>query len=113
VYGHEYDGTKGDDPDAYVLHTPQAEQAMREFYALQLRGLRRAVTAVREWQRRFPGKPHDPVPGLIAYHAAAERRRATYTPAAGGSPGIAWGYPGAAIAFIGIVALVVGRRRRG
>jgi hypothetical protein len=25
VYGHEYDGTKGDDPDAYILHTPEAE----------------------------------------------------------------------------------------
>src|SRR5205085_188253 len=94
VYGHEYDGAKGDDPDAYVLHTPEAEQAIRDFYAIQERGLRRAVTAVRQWQRRFPGKPHDPVPALVAYHDAAAQRRAAYKPEATGSAGIAWGYPG-------------------
>src|SRR5207248_10417499 len=111
VYGHEYDGAKGDDPDAYALHTPEAEQAMRDFYVIQERGLRRAVTAVREWQRRFPGKPHDPVPALLAYHVAAGQRRAAYKPEATGSAGIAWGYPGAAVALIGGAAVLIRRRR--
>ncbi|MGZ6125986.1 MAG: hypothetical protein ACXWLR_13550 [Myxococcales bacterium] len=111
VYGHEYDGAKGDDPDGYVLHTPEAEQAIRDFYAIQERGLRRAVTSVREWQRRFPGKPHDPVPELLAYHDAAAQRRAAYKPAATG-PGIAWGYPGAVAAVIAGVALIWSRRSK-
>ena len=111
VYGHEYDGAKGDDPDAYVLRTPEAEQAMRDFYAIQERGLRRAVTAVREWQRRFPGKPHDPVPALVAYHDAAAQRRAAYKPEATGSPGIAWGYPGAVVILIAGAAVLIRRRR--
>jgi len=107
VYGHEYDGAKGDDPDAFVAHTPEAEQAIREFYAIQEKGLRRAVTAVREWQRRFPGKPHDPVPGLVAYHEAAAQRRASYKPARSGPPPIAWGYPAvAALLLIGLAALI-------
>jgi hypothetical protein len=112
VYGHEYDGAKGDDPDAYVAHTPEAEQAIRDFYAIQERGLRRAVTSVREWQRRFPGKPHDPVPELLAYHEGAARRRATYKPAATGRPGIAWGYPGAVVAVVAGVALIWSRRSK-
>lgn len=111
VYGHEYDGAKGDDPDAYVARTPEAEQAIKEFYAIQERGLRRAVTSVREWQRRFPGKPHDPVPDLLAYHEAAARRRAAYQPAKGG-PGIAWGYPGAVAALVAGVALIWSRRSK-
>jgi hypothetical protein len=111
IDGHEYNGAT-DDPDAYVLKGSQGKQAIREFYALQERGVRRAVTAVREWQRRFPGRPHDPVPGLLDYHEAAERRRATYTPAESGNPGMAWGYPGAVVGFVGVVALVIQRRRR-
>jgi hypothetical protein len=112
VYGHEYDGGKGDDPDAYVLHTPQAEQAIRDFYAIQERGLRRAVTSVDAWQRRFPGKPHDPVPDLLAYHDAAARRRAAYKPSATGRPGIAWGYPGAVAVLVAGVALIWSRRSK-
>ncbi len=112
VYGHEYDGAKGDDPDAYVLHTPEAEQAMRDFYAIQQRGLRRAVTAVREWQRRFPGKPHDPVPALVAYHDAAAQRRSSYKPEATGSPGIAWGYPGAIVGLLLVTGVMVLRQKR-
>jgi hypothetical protein len=111
VYGHEYDGAKGDDPDAYLLHTPEAEQAMRDFYVLQERGLRRAVTAVREWQRRFPGKPHDPVPALLAYHVAAGQRRAAYKPEQADRPGVAWGYPGGAVALVTGLALLVRWRR--
>jgi hypothetical protein len=112
VYGHEYDGAKGDDPDAYVAHTAEAEQAIRDFYAIQERGLRRAVTSVREWQRRFPGKPHDPVPELLAYHDGAAGRRAAYKPSASGRPGIAWGYPGAMAAVIAGVALIWSRRSK-
>src|SRR5207237_479145 len=75
VSGHEYDGSKGDDPDAYVERTSEAQAAIEEFHAIEIRGLRRAVTAVREWQRRFPGKPHDPVPQLVAYHEQAAARQ--------------------------------------
>ncbi len=113
VYGHEYDGGKGDDPDAYVAHTPEAEQAIRDFYAIEERGLRRAVTAVREWQRRFPGQPHDPVPALLAYHEAAAQRRAAWRPSPGGHPGIAWGYPAVAFAVVaGAAALIWSRRSK-
>ena len=113
MHGHEYDGAKGDDPDDYVLRTPEAEQAIREFYAVQERGLRRAVTAVRQWQKRFPGKPHDPVPQLLAYHDAAAKRRAAYQPARSGSPGIAWGYPAVALLLVGgAFALICARRSK-
>jgi len=111
VYGHEYDGAQ-DDPDAYVLHTPEAEQAIRAFYAIQERGLRRAVTAVGAWQRRFPGKPHDPVPDLLAYHDAAAQRRAAYKPPPSGRAGIAWGYPGAVAAVVAGVALIWSKRSK-
>src|ERR1700682_127041 len=112
VAGHEYDGAKGDDPDAYVEHTPEAQEAIRRFYALEARGLRRAVTALREWQRRFPGPPHDPVPQLLAYHSRAAERRAAYKPAAAEHPGIAWGYPAAAAGLLGACVLIVRRTRR-
>ena len=112
VAGHEYDGAKGDDPDAYVEQTPQAQEAIRRFYALEARGLRRAVTALREWQRRFPGPPHDPVPQLLAYHAQAAERRLAYKPAAAEHPGIAWGYPAAAAGLLGACVLIVWRGRR-
>jgi hypothetical protein len=112
ISGHEYDGSKDDDPDAYIAHTPEAEQAIRAFYDLQIRGLRRAVTAVREWQRRFPGRPHDPVAALLAYHDQAAERRAAYKPSASDRAGIAWGYPLAAAALIGGAILLVRRRRK-
>ncbi|MGZ6126416.1 MAG: hypothetical protein ACXWLR_15715, partial [Myxococcales bacterium] len=112
VDGHEYDGAKGDDPDAWVAHTPEAEQAIRDFYVIQERGLRRAVSAVREWQRRFPGAQRDPVPELLAYHEAAAQRRAAYKPSASGRPGIAWGYPGALLAVVAGVALIWSRRSK-
>jgi hypothetical protein len=112
VAGHEYDGAKGDDPDAYVEHTPGAQEAIRQFYGLEARGLRRAVTALRQWQRRFPGPPHDPVPQLLAYHHQAAERRAAYQPAAAEHPGIAWGYPAAAAGLLGACVLIFGRARR-
>ena len=112
VSGHEYDGAKGDVPDAYVAHTPEAAQAIRAFYELQVRGLRRAVTAVKEWQRRFPGPRHDPVPGLLAYHDQAAARRAAYVPAASGAARIAWAYPLVAAALLTGAVLIIRRRSR-
>jgi len=112
VSGHEYDGSKGDDPDAYVERTPEAQVAIEEFHAIEIRGLRRAVTAVREWQRRFPGKPHDPVPQLVAYHEQAAARRAAYKPPASGHPGVAWGYPIAVVALLGAAVAFARRKSR-
>jgi hypothetical protein len=109
VYGHEYDNTKGDDPDDYVAHTPQAQQAIGEFYVFQSRGLRRAVTALREWNRRFPGPPHDPVPELLGYHTQAAARRAAYRPKSK-EQGIAWGYPAVALALLAGLAVLARRR---
>jgi len=110
VAGHEYDGAKGDDPDAYLARTPAAAEAIQAFYEIQIRGLRRAVTAVREWQRRFPGPRHDPVPALLAYHDQAAERRAAYKPPRSGAGRIAWGYPAAGVALVGGVIWLVRRR---
>ena len=110
VSGHEYDPSKGDDPDAYVEQSPEAQAAIEEFHAIEIRGLRRAVTAVREWQRRFPGKPHDPVPQLVAYHEQAAARRAGYKAPATGHQAIAWGYPIAAVALLS-AAFAFARRK--
>jgi len=113
VSGHEFDGAKGDDPDAYVADSPEAKEAIRKFYTLQEVGLRRAVTAVREWQRRFPPPEHDPVPQLLGYHAQAAQRRASWRPAALANPKIAWGYPIAATVIVaGVVLLIVRARFR-
>jgi len=111
VSGHEYDNSKGDDPDDYVARSPEAQEAIREFYALQSRGLRRAVTALREWNLRFPGPPHDPVPDLVAYHAQAAERRAAYRPKSE-KQGIAWGYPATAVGLLAGIAMVARARRR-
>jgi hypothetical protein len=109
VSGHEYDGSKGDDPDAYLARSTDADDAVREFYVLQSRGLRRAVTALREWNRRFPGAPHDPVPELLAYHAQAAQRRAAYRPKSE-KRAIAWGYPAAAAVLLAGLTLFVRSR---
>ena len=103
VSGHEFDGAKGDDPDAYVDKSPEARVAIDRFYAIEARGLRRAVTALREWQRRFPGPAHDPVPGLLVYHSKAAERRAAWRPAVAGKASVAWGYP---IALMAVVAAI-------
>jgi len=112
ISGHEYDGAKGDDPDAYVKDTPEAKEAVRQFYALQNAGVRRAVTAVREWQRRFPGPEHDPVPQLLAYHAQATQRRASWRPAAIEEQKVAWGYPLAAAILVFILVVFLRARFR-
>jgi hypothetical protein len=110
VYGHEYDSARGDDPDAFISHTRDARAAITGFNAIELRGIRRAVTAVRAWQRRFPGPAHDPVPALVAYHAEAARRRAAYVPSRPEQMGIAWGYAAAAALLLAAAAALVRRR---
>ncbi|HZX93532.1 MAG TPA: hypothetical protein VFE90_03390 [Myxococcales bacterium] len=115
VSGHEYDGANGDDPDAYVAHTEEARQAIQQFDIIELRGVRRAVTAVRTWEQRFPGAPQDPVPQLLAYHEAAAKRRASYVPAGPKNFGVAWGYPTAAaalVAALGVAVVALVRRRQ-
>ena len=112
VSGHEFDGAKGDDPDAYVADSPEAKDAIQKFYVLQALGIRRAITAVREWQRRFPGPEHDPVPQLLVYHPQAAQRRASWRPASVANPKIAWGYPIAATVIVAGIALLIVRRAR-
>ena len=116
--GHEYDGAKGDDPDQYLRPDPDA---LRAFYDLEGRGLRRAATALRWWEARFePARAAAPealvarsLALLLPYHDAAAARRASYHPQAEEHPGIAWGYPAVALALLcAIGAAVVARRRR-
>ena len=102
IDGHEFDGAKGDDPDAYI--DPSQTAAIEQFYALEERGIRRAVGALHAWQ---VGPERDLVPMLIAYHARAAERRADYRPAGPENLGIAWGYPvAAAVLLAGGVALI-------
>jgi hypothetical protein len=110
VSGHEYDGARGDDPDAFISHTRDARAAIMEFNAIEVRGIRRAVTAVRAWEQRFPGPAHDPVPMLVAYHAQAARRRAAYVPSGPQQLGVAWGYAAAAALLLAAAAALVRRR---
>jgi hypothetical protein len=116
--GHEYDGAKGDDPDQYLRPDPEA---LRAFYDLEGRGLRRAATALRWWEARFePARAAAPealvvrsLALLLPYHDAAAARRASYHPQAEEHPGIAWGYPAVALALLcAIFAALVARRRR-
>jgi hypothetical protein len=112
VDGHEYDGAKGDDPDQYVEHTAHARAAIDQFNQIELRGVRRAVTAVRSWMRRFPPPADDPVPMLIAYHQEAARRRAVYVPESKETLSIAWGYPAGVLVVLVAAALVWRSRKR-
>ena len=112
VYGHEYDGAKGDDPDAYVAHTPDADAGDPRL--LRHPGAR---TPPRRHRR---ARMAAPLPGEAARSgprpACVPRRR-------GSSPGrlqagldrpprIAWGYPGAVAALVAGVALIWSRRSR-
>jgi hypothetical protein len=110
ISGHEYDGARGDDPDAFVSHTRDARAAIAEFDAIEVRGIRRAVTALRAWERRFPGPAHDPVPMLVAYHAEAAQRRAAYVPQGPQQMGIAWGYAAAAALLLAAAAVLIRKR---
>jgi len=109
VRGHEYESNK-DDPERYV--DASKVDAMNRFTELEERGLGRAVTALRLWNTQTPGDArHDPVPELIAYHAAAAKRRAGYVPAGPEALAIAWGYPAAAAALL-LVGLALFIRSR-
>jgi hypothetical protein len=116
--GHEYDGSKGDDPDRF-LGNPDP-QGLEAFFALEARGLRRAATALRIWKVRFDRARTEVTPAilvqrslamLLPYHEAAAARRASYKPPPAEQNRIAWGYPGA-LGAIAIAALVLIRRRR-
>ena len=130
--GHEYDGAK-DDPDAWVQAGPGAEKALAAFYELESRGLHRAATALRLWSRAMAAdnarsgeaaksgasaKSGPLVARTVAFllpvHAQAAERRARYRPAEAEHPGIAWGYPIAALVLVVAVALIAARllRRR-
>ena len=106
ISGHEYDGSKGDDPDAYVDATKSEE--ISRFYELQQRGVRRAVGAVRAWTP----VEKDPTAMLVAYHAQAAQRRASYRPAAREELGIAWGFPAVAALILAAVMWSFWRRER-
>ena len=78
-------------------------------------------TALRLWDARFESSRGNVAPAvlvrralamLLPYHDAAEARRATYQPASAGRNQVAWGYPVAVLAILGIGAGVVVRRRR-
>ena len=101
IDGHEY--VDGDDPDQYVDWSRQ--DAVEKFYDLEERGLRRAAYAL----RRFTLQKSDPTAMLLAYHAQAAQRRATYRPSTGESLGIAWGYPIAAALLLAGAALIASR----
>ena len=121
VYGHEYDGDKGDDPNDYIDKTKTAQLA--EFYQLQMRGVRRAATVLRVWQKRFDAEHERADPALlrrvavermdallVPYHQQAEKRRALYQPVPPERAGIAWGYPvAAAVLLAGAIALIWSR----
>jgi len=116
--GHEYDGSKGDDPDDYLRGDAGTLAA---FYELEGRGLRRAATALRLWQSRFEvSHREEPAQAsvqrslalLLPYHDAAASRRATYQPTGPDQQHIALGYPAAALALACLVAGMAFRRRR-
>ena len=102
IHGHEYDSGP-DDPDQYVDWSKR--QQIEAFYALEERGLRRAAYAL----RRFTPQQSDPTAMLLAYHAQAAQRRATYRPSTGENLGIAWGYPAAAAVLLALATLIVAR----
>jgi hypothetical protein len=123
--GHEYDGAKGDDPDAYLAPpSPERDRALPDFYALEGRGLRRAATALRVWEARFEearrapaaevrgGAAQRSVAFLDEYHREAAGRRARYQPDREERSRIAWGYPIGAIALVLIAVVAVAKRRR-
>ena len=107
IHGHEYDGAKGDDPDAYVDQTQS--EAIARFYDLEEKGVLRAIGAVRAWST---AGEHDPVPMLLEYHAQAAQRRASYHPRTAAKLGIAWGYPAAAAALIALVVWLFAKRKK-
>jgi hypothetical protein len=123
--GHEYDGAKGDDPDAFLAPpSPERDRALSGFYALEGRGLRRAATALRLWEARFEevrrGAPAEVRGGAILrsvafldeYQREAAERRASYQPEREERSRIAWGYPIGAVALVAIGGVLFAWRRR-
>jgi hypothetical protein len=115
ISGHEYDGAK-DDPEGYVV---QGSPALQPFFALEGRGLRRAVTAVRVWWDRFEHADKNPEAAVgrilavvLPYQKAAAQRRAAYVPPDAEHPAIAWGYPAAAVLVLAGAVWLVRRRSR-
>lgn len=105
IHGHEF--TDQDDPDRYVDWNKK--ESIEAFYGLQERGLRRAAYAL----RRFTPEESDPTAMLLAYHAQAAQRRASYRPSTGESLGIAWGYPvAAALLVAGALAIALKLSKR-
>jgi hypothetical protein len=121
--GHEYQ-SPGDDPDAWLLPpSPQREATLARFYTLEGRGLTRAGTALRAWQRWYgsaaaraadlrPLLVRRTLALLLPYHEQAAARRAKYVPAGPSQQGIAWGYPGAFLALTVGIGLLVRRALR-
>ncbi|HEY6049732.1 MAG TPA: hypothetical protein VIZ58_00680, partial [Thermoanaerobaculia bacterium] len=120
--GHQYDGAKGDDPDAYLAPpSPARDRDLARFYELQALGLRRASTALRLWESAFEQELRARPPSLavertlaivLPYQAAAAARRAAHAPAPERQR-VAWGYPLVALALGWATALLVVRRLRG
>jgi hypothetical protein len=122
--GHEYDGAKGDDPDAYLAPASQErDRALSGFYSIEGRGLHRAATALRFWEGRFEEARRAPAAQVTAfaversvtfldrYQREAAERRANYQPKTEEQSRIAWGYPIVALALLAMVGLLVARRR--
>jgi hypothetical protein len=123
--GHEYDDAK-DDPDQWLLPGgPGRAEILASFYELQARGLRRAGSALRLWERQFEAAAAgDPqavrteavqrsLSFLLPYHRQKEQRRAAYAPALQGGRSIDFRWSAGAAVLIALAVLATrGLRRR-
>ena len=113
--GFVYDGPPRDDPDNFLAPpSPEVTRAISEFYVIEARGLRRAGTALRLWQRLFTEATAGDAEAararsfartlayVVPYDDEAAARRAAWRPEQSAPPGIAWGWP------LGLAALVLG-----
>lgn len=122
--GHAFDGALGDDADNFLQQGPKTFPLLEQFYALELRGLRRATTGLRLWQQRFEAESAGDVAALRArgvqrsfafllrYQDEAAKRRAASVPPTSEHEGIAWGYPIAAAILLAAAAFGLARLRR-
>jgi hypothetical protein len=123
--GHEYDDAK-DDPDQWLLPGgPGRAEILASFYELEARGLRRAGSALRLWERQFEAAAAgDPqavrteavqrsLSFLLPYHRQKEQRRAAYAPALQGGRSIDFRWSAGAAVLIALAVLATrGLRRR-
>jgi hypothetical protein len=122
--GPEYDGAR-DDPDRWVLESgPGRAELLASFYELEGRGLRRAGSALRLWQRQFEATAAgDPqavrteavqraLSFLLPYHRAKEQRRAAYAPPPPERSSIDLRWSAGAVLGIGLAVLATRLRRR-